>query len=297
MNEVASVESPLQAVANRVADVPMLPVVVSRLLEMVGRETHSTKDMVHVIETDVALTMRVLRVANSALYSRGQQISSLQRAILQMGEKMAISIAIESCSPWIFNQPLKGYESRAGELWDHSLQTAIATRELTRFSNYPILQDLAFTAGLLHDVGKAIISRFLEGSTADLAGPCDSDQVYDFLGAERAAVGTDHCEIGFALAQRWNLPQALAFAIRDHHHPLGTEASYQALVFSVHLGDLVSMMGGSGTGGANLVDRMDPGYGKFLAIQQSDLERIFSHTQEEFASSKAAIFAHGEAQR
>ena len=295
MNEVVSVESPLESVARRVADVPMLPVVVSRLLEMVGRENHSAKDMVHIVEHDSALTLRVLRVANSAAYSRGQQISSLQRAILQMGEKMVISIAIESCSPWIFNQPLEGYESPAGELWDHSLQTAIITRELTRFSNFPILQDLAFTAGLLHDVGKVIISEFLEGNTAELAQKCDNRQVYDFLGAERGAAGTDHCEIGFALAQRWNLPQALAFAIRDHHHPVGTEAPYQSLVFAVHLGDLVSMMGGAGTGVDSLAYKMDPGYGRYLTLQRNDLERLFSYAQEEFAISKAAIFSQGEA--
>ncbi|RJP78154.1 MAG: HDOD domain-containing protein [Candidatus Zixiibacteriota bacterium] len=286
----------VEAITRRVQDVPLLPSVVSRLLEVVGREDHSINDVVRLIENDLSLTTRVLKVANCAAFGRGQTITSLSRATLHLGEKMVIGIAIGSCSPQLFQRPLEGYGSAAGELWDHSLRTALATREVVRYAHHEVSSDLAFTAGLLHDVGKALISEFLEGQTGALVQSCREGHSGDFLAAEQMLLGTDHAEIGYALARRWSLPDPLCAALRDHHRP-DLALDFRELVFGVHLGDLAAMLGGSGTGADTLAYKVETGYEEYLRLDKDDLDRILLIVQDEFRRTKASIFSELEAGR
>ncbi len=295
MNQQTCAELPVEVITRRIEDVPALPLVVSRLLEIVGRDNHSVTEVVRIVENDLALTARVLKIANSAAFSRGNHIPTLPRAILHLGEKMVVGIALGSCTAQIFKPPLEGYGSAAGELWEHSLRTAIATRELVRFALQPVSADLAFTAGLLHDVGKAIISEFLQGNAEEMARWCDTGKVADFLQAERDVVGTDHSQVGETMALRWKLPLPLTAVIRDHHRPAQSEIEHRGLVFAVHVGDLIAMMGGAGTGVDTLAYRMDPGCDQYLRLNCETMEKIFLAVQAEFASKKASIFEALEA--
>lgn len=282
--------SPAELIGERVSDLPPLPIVVHRLLTLMGNENRSARDVVQVVENDAVLTARVLKVANSVTFSRGQTITSLNRAIVHLGEKMVVGIAIGSCTPQIFNQPLEGYQSAAGELWDHSLRTAIATREIGRFSRRPISTDLAFTAGLLHDVGKVVFSELLH---SDAYQNADSQRGANesFLDLERRLTGTDHAEVGGIIAGHWNLPEPLVAAIRDHHCPSQAPQQDQGIAYAVHTADLLAMMGGTGTGIDTLAYGIDPNYEQYLDLNEGDMERIFLAVQEEFSSKKESIFA------
>ena len=107
----------------------MLSIVASRLLEISGDERVSLKDIVRIVEKDAYLAARILRIANSVAFSRGRPISTIGDAIVRLGEKTVVGVAMES-STTFFKQPLSGYESPAGELWNHSLNTTIAAREV-----------------------------------------------------------------------------------------------------------------------------------------------------------------------
>jgi putative nucleotidyltransferase with HDIG domain len=286
--------SPVEMITRRINQLPLLPTVLHRLLTLMGKENRSVQEVVAVVENDAILTARVLKVANSAAFSRGQLLMSLQRAIVHLGEKTVVGIAVGSCSPLIFDRPLEGYDSAAGELWDHCLRTAIATRELVQFSLRPVSPDLAFTAGLLHDVGKAVISEFLKGNTEYLLAFCDSGETKSFLEAERRLSGTDHAEVGCAIAHHWKLPEPLVAVIRDHHQPAVAPEDLQGLVYAVHTADLLAMMGGSGTGSDTLAYTLDPGYMHFLNLNQDKIDQLFLKVQEEFSSKKASIFNSGE---
>ncbi|MFH1734452.1 MAG: HDOD domain-containing protein, partial [bacterium] len=241
----------IKNILGKVTNVPMLPQVVMRLLTLIGNSDHSFHEVVKIVESDAALTARILRVSNSAAFFRGNQVHSVSKAILQLGEKMVAGIAIGSCTSDVFKSPLHGYESAEGELWDHSLRTAIASREIASKFAKGVGTDLAFTAGLLHDIGKAILSEFLKGSTREMAQKCDAGNT-DFLQAEIEHSGTNHAAVGGVLASHWNLPIAIAEAIQHHHSPAAAVDEFRALVYAVHLGDLVAMMGGTGTGADTL---------------------------------------------
>jgi putative nucleotidyltransferase with HDIG domain len=269
--------------------------VAARLLSMLGDEERSLHDVAKIVQYDSALTARVLRIANSAAFSRGRPITSLFRAIMHLGMRMVVGITIGTCASRLMNRQLDGYDSDAGELWDHSLRTAISAREFAFFCYKPIPEDLAFTAGLLHDIGKSVLSEFLVGSAEKMARMCQESKVTDYLAAERELLGTDHAAVGYAIAQRWGLPKSLAIAIKDHHNPAATEPEQQELVYTVHLGDLIAMLGGVGTGSDTLAYRIDENYQKFINIKEAELSRLLLNVQTEFALAREVVFAMDEA--
>jgi putative nucleotidyltransferase with HDIG domain len=284
----------METIGKRLIDIPMLSIVASRLLSVINDENHSLKSVIKIVENDPSLTSRVLRVANSAAFAPSQPINTLSAAIVHLGEKMVVGIAIASSSSRLLSRRLKGYECLADELWDHSLRTAVAARELADFATGSFSAGLAFTAGLLHDVGKVVISEFLEGSAEKMVKWCKERKVEDYLAAERDLVGLDHALAGYKIACRWKLPQPLCSAIRYHHHPSQADGDDRELVYAVHLGDIIAMLGGTGTGADVLAYRMDESYKEYFRVSKADIPLILLRVQEEFSNTKASIWAGEE---
>ena len=278
-----------KVINKRINDIPMLSVVATRLLEISGDDNTSLKDIVKIVEKDAYLTARILRISNSVAFSHGRAISTISDAIVRLGEKTVVGVAMESSTSF-FKQPLSGYESPAGELWNHALHTAIAAREISRYSISPVNPELSYTSGLMHDIGKPIISDFLAINVNDITKRCDQHQVEDFAAAERDIVGLDHAEAGFELALHWKLPEALCMAIRWHHEPAHCKQAHQALAYIVHIADILAMMEGGGLGADFLSYKMDPDYGKFVKINKADIAAILLIMRNEFTKTQQLIF-------
>lgn len=283
------------SIAEKIKEMPMLSVVASKLLELTGNDEHSIQDIVRIVENDPYLTSRILRVVNSAAFSPMEPIVTVSKAIVFLGEKMVTGIAIGSCSAKVFKNPLDGYEAAAGALWEHSLKTAISARELSAFLKANISSNLAFTAGLLHDIGKSVISEFLHGSADRLVSMFDEGITEDFLGAEKDTVGTDHAEVGYELARHWRIPEPITVVIRYHHHPARAEGEYKPLVYSVHLADLLAMMVGADTGADSLAYTLDENYSNYIDISKDQLAKVLLRVQEEFSRTKESIIGGEEA--
>lgn len=281
----------IEQITQRIKEHPLPSMVAFEILKTIEDEDHSLKDVVKLVENDASLTSEILKMANSAAYYRGQPVTTISRSVLLLGEMMVVGVAICVSTSIIYQRPLEGYESPEGELWDHSLRSAIACRELAKFTKGKVNPGLAFTAGLLHDIGKSIISEFLVGSTKEMTDLCASREAADYIEAERRAVGTDHCEVGYTLVQEWGLPEMLCLALRDHHHPSKTENQYKHLVYTVHLGDIISMLGGAGTGSDSLAYTVDNEYEKYLNIQKDELSLILLKVEEDFTELKETLMS------
>ncbi|MBC8277589.1 MAG: HDOD domain-containing protein [FCB group bacterium] len=281
---------PLDEIFGKVKKIATLPVVAAKLMSTVENPRHSGRDVVNLIKNDAALTARILRTANSSAFSRGLKISTIDRAIMHLGENMIVGIAIGTCASSIMNRPLKGYASEAGELWDHSLRTAIASKLLCSFVRSDIRVEHAFTAGLLHDIGKLIMSELLEGAISKIISYTVSRPETDYLDAERKMIGADHTQVGSKLAERWLLPPPIPDTICYHHRPSEYKGPHKELVFIVHLGDIIAMMGGSGTGADSLSYKMDPGYENFISIQKSEFASLLLTIEDDFESTKQSLF-------
>lgn len=277
-----------------VKSVPMLSVSASRLLQITAHPDHDLVEVINLVKTDANLTARVLKVVNSAAFGLVNKITSIDRAIAYLGERIIVSIAIGDCAGKLFEKELSGYEAAGGDLWKHDLRTAIAAREVVTQSGADISSELAFTAGLLHDIGKAIISDYLQGTVPEAVELITNEDSLDYLAAEERLVGFDHTRAGYELAKSWKLPDELAEVILHHHEPAKASEEYRTLVYAVHLGDNIAMMGGFGTGADSMRYRLDPDYINYIKISPNILANIMLTVDIEFEKLKESFADSGE---
>lgn len=190
---------------------PSAPHVVSRLVSLTDADS-DTRDLLAAIDRDPALTARILRTANSPFYAQTRSVTSVTRAVVVLGLPMIRNLTL-GLTVWdATTSHLTPQQART--LWDHSLAVAHAARDLAGRTRVCASGD-AFTAGLLHDVGKMILARqFPDAYRPVLAEAAMTPLLPE---NERAAVGHDHAEVGALLFERWRLPKVLVEAVAHHH--------------------------------------------------------------------------------
>ena len=259
------------------------------LLEVASRENHNLKDIVKVIKYDAALTAKTLQLVNSAAFGLQSKVTDLERAISLTGENYLLSLVMNEAADMIFDCDLEGYLGQKGGLWDHNMLTALASKKIAELSKENINSNVAFTCGLLHDLGKAIVSDFLKDCSAELLESLEKGEVDDYASGEEKMIGLDHTQAGYALALHWNLPEPLPAAMRYHHKPAQAPEEYRSIVYTVHLGDMVAMMTGRDTGADSMRYQLDAAYADYIDISESDLAQIILETDNEFVKLKESM--------
>lgn len=277
-------------VVKRVKQITPLSQSAMKLMDVIKREDYSLGEITRIVEYDPALTANVLKVVNAPAFGLGQPVTSLARAVAFLGDKTVVGIAIASCAPQVYNKALDGYQAENGDLWRHSLHTAIASRELVKHAKTTVSVEAAFTGGILHDIGKAVLHEFLENGSAALLAAIEEQNAANFADAERQNVGLDHAEVGLALATHWNLPAPLKQCIRFHHAPAEAEEPWRALVYAVHLGDAIAMMGGSGVGADTLLYPIDDNWSQYFNLDQDSLDQLIIAVNIEYQRTKTSFY-------
>lgn len=280
------------SIKKAILETPLLSPSTAQLLELIAQPDYELDDVIRIVKHDAPLTARLLRMVNSPVYRPVTPITSVDRAVIFLGSRVVVSIAISSSTGHLLTGALSGYEGEQGTLWRHNLFCALASRAVARFGRGACAPDAAFTAGLLHDIGKGVLSQFLNGSAGALLCKINSGQLRDYLQAENGLLGQDHTQVGYELARHWKLPQALQEVIRHHHHPNKASDEHQALAYAVHLGDVVAMMGGYGTGSDSMQYALAGDYQRFFPLSEDDLAQVLLGTIEEFTVLSTAFENH-----
>nr|MBF0222750.1 HDOD domain-containing protein [Desulfobulbaceae bacterium] len=265
-----------------VDQLPLISESASQLMQIVVEKDHSIQDIIEIVKYDPALTIKILKVVNSAAYGLMEPITSVERAVPQLGDKIVFGLAMEECGAAVYRDAMEGYEGESGALWQHSLLTALTSRELAKVCIKKVSPDEAYTAGLMHDLGKGILSRFMKGSAPDLLTAVENDLLHDYREAEEFYYGTDHCLVGCHIAKHWGLPEALCEVIRCHHKPSTSPEKYKALVYVVHLGDIMAMLGGAVTGADALMYEEDPLCDSYFSTDEGTLDRSMNNAFFEY---------------
>jgi len=260
-----------------------------QLLERNADPDCELEEIVNIVRCDAALTAKVLKTVNSAAFGLVTTVESVDRAIYYLGSWLVAGLAIVDSAAQMMQKPLVGYEGESGTLWRHDLFTAFAAREIAGLGIDEIPTQTAFTAGLLHDIGKALVSEHLKGTAGQVLKSIEAGDSEDYLAAERELLGADHAEVGFEVAKVWGLPPVLQQVIRHHHQPDQAPAEVKPLAYAVHLGDLVAMMSGCGTGSDSLQHRLLDGYADSFRMSPQVLERVLLEAQQNFAKAEEAI--------
>jgi len=199
-----------------------LPQVVFRIGQLTANPKATAVDLERLIGIDPALAARVLALANSNYYSLAGQISSLHEAVVFLGIKTLRDMAAAITG---FNQFLGRGDAPAlarRSLWRHSVDTAQCARivigALPAAARETVGVDQAYTAGLLHDIGKLALDHCRHGLFVSLMQMARVQNVrYHVIEAEVMPIG--HAQIGASQAQGWNLPPTLCESIAYHHTP------------------------------------------------------------------------------
>lgn len=205
------------ALVEAVNELPPMPQVISKVMELLADEDSQMSEMVAVLSSDPALVARLIRVSNSALYSRGKETSSLDQAVVRLGANTLRSLVMAASMKSLFPLDKTSIGIWGQALWQHSLECGLAARRVAQFSGYPDPEE-AFVAGVLHDIGKVVI-LLNKPDEFRLILKRQAAAKESFATAERAVLGFDHADVGELLLAKWQMPQSLQTCVKLHHNP------------------------------------------------------------------------------
>ena len=227
-------------------EVPSLPSAVIQLRQYLNDPNVNFDNLSHVLQHDPGLTANILQLANSAYFGWSRQIKSVREAITRLGTDRIFQMVLCMSVAPLVRKPIHGYDMDSDGLWEHSIAVAICCEQLAERLRLPIARE-AFTAGLLHDLGKVVLGTFVEVDDEPIKAIVVGDNVA-FNEAERMVLGLDHAEVAGELLKRWNLPDEVVESARWHHEPEHTSTSARELTDLVHVADSLCIRMGWGMG-------------------------------------------------
>jgi putative nucleotidyltransferase with HDIG domain len=276
----------VDAIIQMAKQLPPFPAVIHKALDLINNPNASVQEVVETIQYDQAITANVLRTCNSAQYGLRQPVSSLQDALFFLGFNQLFSIIMGGAVGPTLGKAVPGYDLEAGELWMHSVSSALMSQIIAKRLN----QDpspLLFTAALIHDIGKIMLQSYVKEQYA-IIKELVKDKKTSFLEAERQVLGVDHAELSALITKEWNFPDAIIMAIRYHHTPLSAPSN-QDLVYQIYLCNLIAMITGIGGG----VDGLSySGFDQVMShyrLEEKDIELFIAQLGEQIQKVEAVI--------
>lgn len=259
---------PLETLLPDPARLPSLPGAVAQLNDILDDPDCSLLDVARIVESDPVIALKILAIVNSPVYGLRQEVTSIEHAVTLLGA-MAIKQLVMTAA---VIQTLKREETR---LLRHSLACAIAMQALaeSRTGLTLIEPNEAFLFGLVHDVGKLVLSEFLS-DYRDNALAESRVHRSPLWQAERATMGADHADIGAYLGESWQLPAKLVDAIRGHHRlDACLRAETRALAAMVGVADFMCHAAGI-TAEQQAFAVPDPGIWAAAEVESADVPAI-----------------------
>jgi len=231
------------------------------LVEVIEDPVVEADKLVPIVEQDPGLTAGLLKLCNSPIYNFKRRIGSPREALVLVGNltfaRLCFTLSLEP----VLHRDLPGYQLDMGTLWQHSLGTAYGAAFLVKTMGLGDLRDRAFTAGLLHDIGKLVLDGGLVQAAGDgtvdqqrsaVPDVADTDNVT--LDLERRRTGYDHAEAGAAMLDSWNLPDQIVAAVRWHHDPTSA-GTHCRLAQAVHVADRVAHFASKLSAGSLVIEQ------------------------------------------
>lgn len=277
----------LRSLIENTTDLPTLPTVVGKLIALVSNPAASASDIGHLIEQDQVLTVRVLKLVNSAFYGFPQQIRSIQHAVVILGFAKVKNVVLTS-SILDMSGEMKSGTLNMTDLWRHSLGSAIVARRVADRMGKGVSSDDAFIGGLLHDIGKMLLARLLGQHYLPIVEAAQERGAL-LRDVEMKVLGVSHAQAGNWLAERWRLPLAIQQMIRLHHRPEAATGE-RDLVNAVHLADILTRALGIGSGGDKGMPGVSQGVDAQYGLDDAFLRDVLDASVDDLNKS-AEFFA------
>lgn len=262
----------VEELAAAVGRLPTLPASVRAVMDACDTAECDSRDVARLVLADQGLTANLLKLANSAAYGHRRRVTTVTDAVVIMGLSAVRSLAISSHTAQLLERSLPGYGMGRGALWRHSLSVAFLSRRLSGGAG--TAAEEAFVAGLLHDVGKVVLSDALGDAFDELTRAAQSGRCA-LCDSERDMLGFDHADLGARIAATWGFPERLVEVIGLHHRP-EEAASAPDLASCVALADTIEHALAAGIGPGDIHHLADPAHLETLAVGETDLCRLIT---------------------
>ncbi len=268
-----------KTILDGIEKIPALPVVLNKILNVLEDPKSNVAGVSHLIKTDQAMSIRILKIVNSSYYGFSRQISTINQAIVILGFNAVKSLALSATVVQIFG-------TRGGDgfdlpgFWEHSIAAGVFADVVARRVNYPLPEE-CFCAAILHGVGKLILDQYLHDPFVQAVAAAKKRRIF-LQKAEQEILGIDHCRAGAMLAEKWNLPLQLQECIRYYPHPEHAKIN-KVQVALVHVGDYAAREMVCGDPGDTAKPHLSDSAKTILKLTAGDVDDLIRNAEKELS--------------
>jgi|SRR5579872_810823 len=270
-----------QTLEKKLADLPPLPAVVTRIMQTVNNPDTSAEDLNKLISMDQGLASKVLRIVNSSYYGFPKRISTITHAVVILGFNTVRNLVLGVSAFGLLGQKSMPYGLNRSKFWEHSIATAVAggivaRHRLPGVRNAP---DEAFVGGLLHDLGALFLDSYFPVQYA-VSMAFAAREHKTSRDAENMVLGMDHVVVGRRIAEYWNFPPHLVAMMGNHHDPT-RDSEHFDMVALVHTGNWLAWETGFIASEHTSQHPLDPAVVEWLDFDDETLSAIKAEVLEQ----------------
>lgn len=272
-----------EALARDIRSLPSLPTVVQELMLLVQQKEVQLEAIANTLQLDQALSVKVLQLANSPFYGLSGRIGSVRDAINILGLRQLSTLVIAAALTVQFEK-LHGKSLHMDSFWRHSIGCATAARQLAM--HVGLDSAAAFTAGLLHDVGRLVVDSHYPVEAAQAIAWAEKNDV-PHCEAEHTLLGIEHTELGEWVCRHWRFSSDVVEAIAGHHRP--PPAGAVSLIDVVHAADAITHALDIAGAATEAVPSVNPMAWARLNLNEDDLPALLASVENEFNDLLAVL--------
>jgi HD-like signal output (HDOD) protein len=261
-----------QTLEKKLADLPPLPAVVTRIMESVNNPDTTAEELNRLIIMDQGLSSKILRIVNSAYYGFPKRIGTVTHAVVILGFNTVRNLVLGVSAFGLLGQKSMPYGLNRMKFWEHSIATAAAGSILARkrLSKVRSAAEEAFVGGLLHDLGALFLDSYFPVQYA-VAMAFAAREGKTSREAETMVLGIDHLMVGRRIAEFWNFPPHITAMLGSHHDP-GRQKEFFDLVAIVHAADWLAWQCGYIASEHTQAPELAPEVSEWLGFTEEDWE-------------------------
>ena len=233
-------EKKLRIIVDKIHNLPTPPIVFTQITKVINNPDTSAYEIGGIIAEDPALTAKVLKLTNSSFYGIPRTITNVKQAIVILGLEAVKSLVISASVFDAFSKNKSLDSDYLENFWRHSLSVAFMAKITARFINASNLQEaeIAFSGGLLHDIGKLIIISHLPDEYSRIKAVQEKNPKAPGIDIEKSVMEFTHADLGSYMAGKWNLPEEICDAISNHHNETALKGDNLGAI--IHLSDYLA---------------------------------------------------------
>jgi putative nucleotidyltransferase with HDIG domain len=280
------IDNKVKQVVSNIRNLPTPPIVFHQIQKVINDPNVSADHVASILSEDPAMSMKVLKLTNSAYYGLAREIESVRQAVVIVGMEAVKNLVLSASVLDMFrgDDLDQAYQDK---FWRHSLAAAFCGRILAKNVKTKgiVDPDAAFSAGLLHDIGKMIMCCFLKDEFAEVSEAHQLDRESPSYEVERRVLGYCHAKIGAVLANQWKLPHKIAAAVTYHHEPEQSE-DQDSIIYTVHTANYIAKKTFYDKDEQHLVGSLNDTVMEYLHISEMDIERFVEMLREEYLKAE-----------